>query len=332
MPGIKEIKNRIKSIKSTRKITKAMQMVSAAKMRKAQEATLKSRKYSALAWELILNLHSDSNEQEENLETNEVGDDYESEKQAIKDKHLSKLMKSYSDAQKIACIVISSNKGLVGSLNTNLFNKLKEINLTDAELIAELVVYGKKAKDYAVRFNKNLVSDFPKKDIIGSVEAIYPLANTATNLYLTGQYKKIYLVYNDFVSTLSQKPAIKQLLPFASEQRTANSEQKNKIPSEHTPNSESPNTYNLTPITYLFEPDPQTVIDHLIPRIIESQIYQAVLESDASEHSARMVMMKNATESAGELIDDYTLTYNQLRQNKITTELAEITAGKIALE
>ena len=242
MPGIKEIKNRIKSIKSTRKITKAMQMVSAAKMRKAQEATLKSRKYSALAWELILNLHSDSNEQEENLETNEVGDDYESEKQAIKDKHLSKLMKSYSDAQKIACIVISSNKGLVGSLNTNLFNKLKEINLTDAELIAELVVYGKKAKDYAVRFNKNLVSDFPKKDIIGSVEAIYPLANTATNLYLTGQYKKIYLVYNDFVSTLSQKPAIKQLLPFASEQRTANRKIKYPVNTPQILN-------HLTPIT-----------------------------------------------------------------------------------
>ncbi len=328
MPGIKEIKNRIKSIKSTRKITKAMQMVSAAKMRKAQEATLKSRKYAHLAWELITHLNISENQ------TPEYADDSISDENLDNPKNhkISQLMATFPKATKIAYIVIASNKGLVGSLNTNLFNQLKTATGKEAELIAELVVYGKKAKDYAVRFNKNLVSDFPKKDIIGSVEAIYPLANTATNLYLTGEYAKIYLVYNDFISTLSQKPVIKQLLPFRrSDEALAKSDElleKNSMLA-HRP-SEKPINGHAT--DYLFEPDPQTVIDHLIPRIIESQIYQAVLESDASEHSARMVMMKNATESAGELIDDYTLTYNQLRQNKITTELAEITAGKIALE
>jgi F-type H+-transporting ATPase subunit gamma len=328
MPGIKEIKNRIKSIKSTRKITKAMQMVSAAKMRKAQEATLKSRKYSTLAWELITHLNITENQTPEYADESLSDDSLDNPK----NHKISQLMTASPKATKIAYIVISSNKGLVGSLNTNLFNQLKAVTNNEAELIAELVAYGKKAKDYAVRFNKNLVSDFPKKDIIGSVETIYPLANTATNLYLTGQYKKIYLVYNDFISTLSQKPVIKQLLPFRrSDEALAKSDELLEKSSMLVHRlSEKPINGHAT--DYLFEPDPQTVIDHLIPRIIESQIYQAVLESDASEHSARMVMMKNATESAGELIDDYTLTYNQLRQNKITTELAEITAGKIALE
>jgi len=143
-------------------------------------------------------------------------------------------------------------------------------------------------------------------------------------LYETGEYKQILIIYNKFVSTLVQKATVKQLLPFEGGERSGKSEAP-----QLTPN---PLPLTSSPTDYLFEPTPETVLNHLIPRIIESQIYQAVLESNASEHSARMVMMKNATEAAGDLIADYTLTYNQLRQNKITTELAEITAGKIALE
>ncbi len=184
---------------------------------------------------------------------------------------------------------------------------------SSSEPIAELLVMGRKAKDYAVRFNKNMMADFAKSDTWTGIDSIYPLAKMVTELYQTGQYKNIVIVYNHFVSTLVQKATVKQLLPFGeagSGKREAGSEETD----------------------YLFEPNPTEVLEHLIPRIVESQIYQAVLESDASEHSARMVMMKNATEAAGDLISDLTLTYNQLRQNKITTELSEITAGRIALE
>jgi len=133
---------------------------------------------------------------------------------------------------------------------------------------------------------------------------------------MTGLYRHITLVYNKFISTLVQKPTARPLLPFG-----------HKVLDELVESAAE-----QAPAEYLFEPQADVVLASLLPRIIESQIYQAVLESDASEHSARMVMMKNATEAAGDLISDLTLTYNQLRQGKITTELAEITAGKIALE
>jgi len=283
MPGIKELKTRIKSIGSTRKITRAMQMVSAAKMRRAQQAALNSRSYSELAWQLIRNL-SGSTESE------------------------NPLLKTFPNAAKTAIIVISTNTGLVGGFNSNLFAQLRK---TENQDVAELFVMGRKAKDYAVRFNKNLKADFPKADVWVSIESIYPLARMISDLYQSGEYKAIYIIYNQFISTLSQKVTVKQLLPFI------------QNPQPQTPNSQT---------DFLFEPSPELVLNHLLPRIIESQIYQAVLESDAGEHSARKVTIKNATEAAGDLISDLTLTFNQLRQNKITTELAEITAGKIALE
>lgn len=291
MPGIKELKNRIKSIGSTRKITRAMQMVSAAKMRKAQNAALNSRTYSDLAWELIHNLA-----QKTHLEN--------------------PLLQVFPEATKTGIIVISTNKGYVGSFNTNLANKVTETETAVENVKAELYVMGRKIKEFAVRFNKNLAADFPKSDSLATVESVYPLAKLVSDLYKTGEYKFISIVYNKFISTVTQKPTAKQLLPFAQ--------------------SYIKDSHFVTPKDihgeYLFEPDPHLVLDNLLPRIIESQIYQAILESDASEHSARMVSMKNATEAAEDLISDYTLTYNQLRQNKITTELAEITAGRIALE
>ncbi len=291
MAGIKELKTRIKSIGSTRKITRAMQMVSAAKMRKSQNAALNSRTYSDMAWNLISGL-------------------------AHKIHLENPLFKTYPDAEKTALVIISTNKGYVGSLNTNLLAKAEQTQQANPELIAELYVLGRKARDHAVRFNKNLKADFPKSDAVISVDNIYPLAKTITDLYKTGEYKFISVAYNHFVSTVSQKATVKQLLPFT----------ESFIKDSHLVEQQQLGA------EYLFEPDPHIVLDRLLPRILESQIYQAVLESDASEHSARMISMKNATEAADDLISDYTLTYNQLRQNKITTELAEITAGKIALE
>lgn len=285
MPGTQELTRRIKSVKSTRKITKAMQMVSAAKMRKSQNATLASRTYADLAWELIASLGGAS-------------------------KFNLPLLQNFPEAKKLGIVIISTNRGLVGSFNTNVYNKVKELQAQHPDLQSELIVMGRKVRDIAKRLRQDVVAEFTKLDTTIPVSEIYPLAKLLTEQYATGEYKKIMVVYNHYVSTLVQQPRIKQLLPLVEETGTETDE-----------------------LDFaLYEPSPQDVLEHLLPRIIESQLYQTVLESDASEHSARMIMMKNATEASGDLIDDLTLTFNRLRQSKITTELSEITAGKIALE
>jgi len=323
MPGTKEIKTRIKSIQGMRKVTKAMQMVSAAKMRKAQTAVINSRTYASLAWELIGNLAPASPlpnppHEGEGMETVPLPL-WEGLGEGVK---VLDLLRQFPNAKKVGIIVLSSNRGLVGSLNTNLISKIKEVD--SGEVISELVIYGKKAKSIAMRLGKNVAADFNKLDKTITTEDIYPLAKFITDAYLTGKYKKIVIVYNHFVNTAVQKPTVKQLLPFGTSEQWTVSSGQSSLPTTHYPLP--------TQSDYLFEPNPKLVLEHLLPRIVESQIYQTILESDASEHSARMIMMKNATDAAGDLVGDLTLTYNRLRQGKITTELAEITAGKIALE
>lgn len=283
MASSQELNRRIKSVKSTRKITRAMQLVSAAKMRKAQNATLASRNYAQLAGELTASLG--------NL-----------------DPAANLLLSEHPDAKKMAIILVSTNRGLVGGFNTNLINKVKEIERENPELDIDLITIGKKARESMARTKRNLVADFQKHDSTEHIKDIYPVVSMVVKNYVSGEYQKIVLVYNHFVSTLQQQPTAKTLLPFSRGEGQGSSDRT------------------------IFEPNKERVLQHLLQRIIESQVYQAILENDASEHSARMVMMKNATEAAGDLIDDLTLTFNQLRQNKITTELSEITAGKIALE
>lgn len=291
MPSTQELNRRIKSIKSTRKITKAMQMVSAAKMRKAQNATMASRNYAQLASELISGLG--------NVE-----------------KYGNPLLATYPKAKKLGILLITTNRGLVGGFNANLLAKLRELKLGEPELVGEIIAVGKKGSDGVARAQWPMLAQFPKHDSTEQVKDIYPIVKMITESYKTGEYQKMLVVYNHFVSTLQQKPTAKTLLPFNWKEAEGS-----KDPTT------APNTWQVT-----FEPSRSEVLDHVLPRVLESQIYQAILESDASEHSARMVMMKNATEAAGDLIDDLTLTFNQLRQNKITTELSEITAGRIALE
>lgn len=345
MPGIKELKTRIKSISGTRKVTRAMQMVSAAKMRKSQDATTRSRTYSSLAWELITNLTSHPIP-ESGVQPTDIRD---SESSIVLDPGsrmhsagVDYLLRSYPQATKIAIVILTTNRGMVGSLNSNLMGvvqkvvseslsgsepiyRLQPINghATRQEITVDFVTYGRKGRDFVIRSHKEVLADFEKFDRTISTQDILPIAEFITKLYQSGKYQKVIIIYNHFVSTLLQKPTVKQLLPFASERVQGTADRVQPLHAEPS---------NQNPTDYLFEPDPTEVLNHLIPRIIESQIYQTILESEASEQSARMVMMKNATEAAGDLISDLTLTYNKLRQNKITTELAEITAGKIALE
>jgi F-type H+-transporting ATPase subunit gamma len=351
MPGIKELKTRIKSISGTRKVTRAMQMVSAAKMRKSQDATMRSRTYASLAWELILDIEAGSNAA--TATPSEDADDVLRESgnldpgSQMHSAGMTQLMQTYPKATKIAVLILSTNRGMVGSLNTNLINLVQK-NISQSGVDADIITYGRKGRDVMVRSHKEVLADFEKFDRTISTEDIFPIAELITKLYSSGKYQKVLIFYNHFVSTLVQKPMVKQLLPFAgttpaavastppkqggeSPQLSVSTAKPRSI-SSFSKEEYRPQGGEVVTTDYLFEPNPTEVLKHLLPRIIESQIYQTILESEASEQSARMVMMKNATEAAGDLISDLTLTYNKLRQNKITTELAEITAGKIALE
>ncbi len=342
MPGIKELKTRIKSIGGTRKVTRAMQMVSAAKMRKSQDATMRSRSYASLAWELIISLSGVIPAQAEIL-----NQDRDSGSETGMAQQIARLLQSFPKASKIAVLILTTNRGMVGSLNANLLMMVQKTiqsgnqgassdqakpKTEDAPwLEADIITYGRKGRDVMVKSHKEVLADFEKFDRVITTQDIEPIANFITNLYLSGKYQKVLIFYNHFVSTLAQKPTVKQLLPFASDVIARSASDEAILPKDKKIASAALAMTDRS-TDYLFEPNPKEVLEHLLPRIIESQIYQTILESEASEQSARMVMMKNATEAADDLISDLTLTYNKLRQNKITTELAEITAGKIAVE
>lgn len=289
MPAAREISRRIKSVKSTKKITKAMQMVSAAKMRKSQSANNSARTYSGHAWNLLNRL-------------------------AVKASAYP-LLTSYPQAQKICVVVVSSNRGLVGSFNANLISEVWRLAREYSGVSLELVVLGKKAREGSARISAETIADFPKIDAVPTYESVYPLARFLIDRYATGEYREIMVVHNECISTLVQKVVRRRLFPLVIQ----------PVPDDgYEPYDDSQ--------MVLYEPTTDQIIQQLLPRIIESQLYQILLENEASEHSARMVMMKNATDAASDLADDLTLAYNQIRQSRITTELSEITAGKLALE
>ena len=296
MAATRELKRRIKSIKNTKKITRAMQMISAVKMRRAQDTALNSRHYSDLLLEIARVLIPKVNPR------------------------YNALLRQNSDSKRVAVIVVSTNRGLVGGFNSNLLKEVRNvISGFEPEIVGDFIVTGKKAREGLQRLRQNIIADYKKTDRLATVAEIQPIASSVVKDYLAGTYRSVVIVYTEFVSTLSQKPKVFKLLPFDSI-ATVDSDEDLSVEDLAAEDS------------FLLEPGPEEVLNALLPRIIESSVYQAVLENDASEHSARMVMMKNATEAASDLIDDLTLTYNQLRQAGITKELAEISAGRAAIE
>jgi len=289
MANSKEIRRRIKSVKNIGQITKAMELVSAAKMRKAQAQALASRPYAKLSSSLLENLASTVGETENELFLQIMG---------------SKLN---STAPKILMILISPNKGLAGALNTNLVNKAMELIKSEGRDKIDFVVIGKKGEDLVRRLRLNIIADFESKERDIRSSDAKPIADIDIEEFLAGHYAKVFVVFTDFISTLNQKPNMLQLLPLV---------KNNERDAEE----------------YLFEPNANEVLENLIYRTIEFAVYQSLLEAQASEHSARMVAMRNANEASSELIDDLQLSYNQARQAGITRELSEISAAKLAME
>jgi len=310
--GAREIRRRIKSVKNTKKITKAMEMVAAAKMRKAVDGVLATRDYSNLAWEMLLSIS-------ERTDTT---------------KH--PLLHLRDNVKKVAIILISSNRGLCAGFNNQIVQKVIDSIKKHEKVEHELITLGDRGRDALIRNKYQIAADFPKEDVILSSAEIAPLAHMMIKNYMAGEYDKVVLGYTDYVSSMKQIPRVKQILPLATQDEYLGAVGESKgihmTPEFAKEKQEKHLTKGKYKFEYLFEPDIKKVLDELLPRLIEIQIYQAVLESNASEHSARMMAMRQASDAAGDMIDDLTLAYNQARQAAITKEIIEISSGKAALE
>lgn len=319
----KAIKRRIKSVGSTKKITKAMEMISAVKMRKATEAAVSTRTYARLAWDLLVKLSEIKKENLPLLETRQV--------------------------KKILIVLITSNRGLCGSFNTNIIKKTaaqmddprnisrqrvstrKVLEPAD-DLMVDVIGIGKKGADFAKKMGYNLVASFSEFSDTPNLDDVLPISRMIIDDYTNKKYDKIVVAYTDFQSAVAQIPKLRQVLPISQfdleKMIISLGGDKNKEDEILTLNTE---LSELELDNYLFEPNQDDVLKIILPRLVETQIYQAVLESSASEHSARMFAMRNASDAATDMIKELSLMFNKARQAGITQEIAEISGGAAAL-
>jgi F-type H+-transporting ATPase subunit gamma len=292
----REIKRRIGSVRNMGQVTNALQAVSASKVRKAQDAVLGTRAYAHAAWEVIVNLGGTA------------------------DPSLHPLLAREVDADAALIILISADRGLCGAYNHNIIHTTLEF-ANNIGIPVRYVTVGEKGRDVVWRLGKQVVAEFHNLPVVPSVVDISPIARTAIDEFLAGHVSEIYLAYTDFVNMLTQNPAIQPLLPLCQPQVGV------KTPMACVLELEPAQI-----IEYIYEPDAATILDEILPRFLELQVYQAVLEGHTSEHAARMVAMGNATENAEELVRDLTLDYNKARQRSITREILDIAGGAEALE
>jgi len=294
MPSTRDIRRRIKSVKNTAQITKAMQMVAASKMRKAQMAALAGRPYANLMNEVLSELVSAS-------------------------KDFSHPLVEKRDVKKRCVIVVSTDKGLCGGLNSSLMREATKFAPDTVFITA-----GRKASQFIARTKRSLIAEFTYKDVPSFAEA-RAISKFAQDIYLKGDVDQVDILFTNFVSTLVQKPEIRQLLPISEIKPV-----KAGIGAD-AGQPAAPQASQSSVGEFVFEPDQEQVLGALLPHSLNFQVYQILLESKASEHSARMVAMKNATDNAKQFIKDLTLEYNKLRQANITKELLEISSAAMAM-
>ena len=292
MPSLRDIRGRIRSVQNTRKITKAYQVVSATKLRKAQQAVQTARPYAEKMLEV--------------LET--------TSERATEYRHPF-LQKREGD--RAVVILLTTDKGLCGALNVNAIRAANR-HLLDNHLKGRWVTIGKKGRDFLARFGRDIIADASELGDNPAFATILPAITVALQEYERGEADTVLLVYEKWVSTLRQEPTVRTLLPI-------------EIPRREREGGGQGAALPSTTSNYIYEPSAESVLDALLPRYVETQVYQAVLENKASEWSARMIAMQNATDAAGELIDSLTLYMNKVRQAMITTELMEIVGGAEAL-
>jgi F-type H+-transporting ATPase subunit gamma len=289
MPGSKEIRSKIKSVQNTRKITKAMEMVAASKMRKAQERMRRARPYADKVRNIAAHLATANPEY----------------------KH--PFLVEHDSVKAAGLIVVTTDKGLCGGLNTNLLrvvtNKLRELEKAGESIVVTAI--GNKGLGFFNRIGAKVVSHLTQMGDTPHLEKLIGPIKVQLDAYTRGEIDQVFLCYTRFINTMKQEPVIEQLLPLSNERMQ---EQSHELSWD-----------------YLYEPDAQTVLDDLLIRYVEALVYQAVAENMASEQSARMVAMKAASDNAKKVIDELQLSYNKARQAAITKELSEIVAGAAAV-
>jgi F-type H+-transporting ATPase subunit gamma len=287
MATIREIRRRIRSVTNTAKITRAMEMVAASKMRRAQLSALAARPYAEKMRQMLSDLQ----------------ESIQSQRQEAPHPLLAQR-----EAERVAIVLISTDRGLCGGLNANLNRFTASFVLEHQDLEVKTVAVGRKARDFLGRTGLPVIAEFTNLSDYPSIDDARPLARILMEEYISGGVDRVYLVFPLFINTMAQRPEMRQLLPI-----------------------EIPPRESTMSVQYIYEPSPAEVFDDLLPRYVERQVYEAILEKSASEQSARMVAMRSATEAANEMVDDLTLTYNKVRQETITKELLDIAGGAEAL-
>ncbi|MDD9988658.1 MAG: ATP synthase F1 subunit gamma [Spirochaetaceae bacterium] len=295
MASVREIRRRITSVRNIAQVTRAMEMVAASRMRRAQEQALASRPYAAKAWEVLMHL------------TAMVGGDHHP------------LLTEPEATRTAALVVVSGDRGLAGAYNGNVMRAaLRFVDANDFQ--ARMIAVGRKGRDLLLRGGHDLLAEFVDLPARPAESDVAPIASVAIDAFLSHEVDCVYIAYTDFINVLRQEPIMRQLLPV----RTGDPGSRVLAEFLHGDPPEQTNPY-------IYEQGYAELVDTIVPRFTELQIYQAILESLASEHSARMVAMRNATQNADELVDELTLSYNKARQEGITTEMLDIVGGAEAL-
>lgn len=285
----RDIRRRIKSVRNTAQITKAMQMIAAAKMRKAQQRALDARPYAQMLNRVLVSLHKHAEDE------------------------LHPLLQE-RPVKRTLVVVVGTDKGLCGGLNTNLFRELQQFDTATTSFVAT----GRKAVDFLARTKRPLLADFPMRDTPAYAE-VKPVAQFIIDRFLSGEADKVVILYTDFINTLTQTPSAHELLPITA------------FTMGGKPVEESDSSEEDAMSAFKFEPSAEAVLGALLPFYVGNELYAMILNARASEQSARMVAMKNATDNANSLIKDLTLEYNKIRQAAITTEILEISTAQMAM-
>ena len=280
-----------------------MEMISAVKMRQAVKNVLQIRSYAYAARNVLANISKTAGAK-------------------------NNIFFNQRPIKNILMIVITSNRGLCGSFNAQIIKKAKEEISNRAALNnagIDFVTIGKKGENMVRKAGENIIAAFPDIAYLLNIANVRPVVKMILDEYDTEKYDKIVVAYTDYISAISQIPKIRQILPISERNLKEQIEEIDALAKKH---ELSAPRY----LEYKIEPNPELIIESLVPRLLEMQIYHAILESKASEESSRMIAMKNATEAANEMADDFMFAFNQIRQSKITQEIAEISAGRVALE
>lgn len=289
MATLRQIRQRIRSVRNISQVTRAMEMIAASEMRRAQQATLASRNFSEKAREVLRYVATEPG----------------------RSKLLHPLLEERSEIKNIAIVLYTADRGLAGAYNVNVIRKTLDFMkpYERASQGVRLLTVGKRGRDLMRRFGKSVVADFSDMGVRPDMMQVTALARAAVDEFLTGRADEVHLAYTDFINVLRQTPTLVRILPI----------QQADIQHEGPPQ------------VYLYEPSAEEILAQVLPRFVQVQIYQALLESNASEQAARMVAMRNATDNAKELIESYTLLRNKVRQASITREILDIVGGAEAM-